>query len=104
MLTAVSSCLNSGLYTASRMAFSLSSRGDAPKAWIADQARRAGRRHHCLLGRGLPRRRSATTSLPDKVFRFLLNTSGAIALFVWLVIAGSQLILRRRMGAAAKDL
>jgi GABA permease len=25
-------------------------------------------------------------------------------LFVWLVIAGSQLILRRRMGAAAKDL
>ena len=41
---------------------------------------------------------------PDTVFLFLVNTSGAIALFVWLVIAGSQLILRRRMGAAAKDL
>jgi GABA permease len=41
---------------------------------------------------------------PDTVFLFLVNTSGAIALFVWLVIAASQLILRRRMGAAAKDL
>jgi len=41
---------------------------------------------------------------PDTVFLFLVNTSGAIALFVWLVIAGSQLILRRRMGAASKDL
>jgi GABA permease len=41
---------------------------------------------------------------PDTVFLFLVNTSGAIALFVWLVIAASQLILRKRMGAAAKDL
>ena len=41
---------------------------------------------------------------PDTVFLFLVNTSGAIALFVWLVIATSQLVLRRRMGAAAKDL
>ena len=41
---------------------------------------------------------------PDTVFLFLVNTSGAIALFVWLVIASSQLILRRRMGADAKDL
>ena len=41
---------------------------------------------------------------PDTVFLFLVNTSGAIALFVWLVIASSQLILRRRMGPAAKDL
>jgi GABA permease len=41
---------------------------------------------------------------PDTVFLFLVNTSGAIALFVWLVIASSQLVLRRRMGAAANDL
>ncbi len=33
VLTAVLSCLNSGLYTASRMAFSLGQRGDAPKAF-----------------------------------------------------------------------
>ena len=41
---------------------------------------------------------------PDTVFLFLVNPSGAIALFVWVVIASSQLILRRRMGADAKDL
>jgi GABA permease len=37
---------------------------------------------------------------PDTVFLFLVNTSGAIALFVWLVIATSQLVLRRRMDKA----
>jgi GABA permease len=38
---------------------------------------------------------------PDTVFLYLVNTSGAIALLVWLVIAVSQLILRHRMGADA---
>ena len=33
---------------------------------------------------------------PDTVFSFLLNSSGAIILFVYLLIAISQLILRRR--------
>ena len=33
ILTAVASCLNSALYTASRMAYSLSARGDAPASW-----------------------------------------------------------------------
>lgn len=32
VLVAVTSCLNSALYTASRMAYSLARRGDAPKA------------------------------------------------------------------------
>ncbi len=39
VLTSVLSCLNSGLYTASRMAFSLGVRGDAPRAF----ARTTGR-------------------------------------------------------------
>ena len=33
---------------------------------------------------------------PDTVFAFLLNSSGAIILFVYLLIAVSQLMLRRR--------
>ena len=33
---------------------------------------------------------------PNTVFLFLLNSSGAIILFVYLLIAISQLILRRR--------
>jgi GABA permease len=104
VLTSVLSCLNSGLYTASRMLFSLSKRGDAPKSWTK------------ISKRGVPVAPVLASTVvgfitvgmnyiaPDTVFLFLVNTSGAIALFVWLVIAASQLILRRRMGAAAKDL
>lgn len=104
VLTSVLSCLNSGLYTASRMIFSLSSRGDAPKT-----LKRISRR-------GVPAAAVLASTVvgfitvglnyiaPDTVFLFLVNTSGAIALFVWLVIAISQLILRRRMGAAANNL
>jgi GABA permease len=104
VLTSVLSCLNSGLYTASRMLYSLSQRGDAPKAWTR------------ISRRGVPAGAVLASTVvgfitvglnyiaPDTVFLFLVNTSGAIALFVWLVIATSQLVLRRRMGAAAKDL
>ena len=104
VLTSVLSCLNSGLYTASRMLFSLSTRGDAPKSWTK------------ISKRGVPAAAVLASTVvgfvtvglnyiaPDTVFLFLVNTSGAIALFVWLVIALSQLILRKRMGAAAKDL
>ena len=86
------------------MLFSLSRRGDAPKSWMR------------ISKRGVPAAAVLASTVvgfvtvglnyiaPDTVFLFLVNTSGAIALFVWLVIAASQLILRRRMGAAAKDL
>lgn len=101
VLTSVLSCLNSGLYTASRMLFSLSTRGDAPRSWAK------------ISARGVPRSAVLASTIvgfvtvglnylaPDTVFLFLVNTSGAIALFVWLVIAASQLILRRRMGPDA---
>lgn len=104
VLTSVLSCLNSGLYTASRMLFSLSTRGDAPRGWTR------------ISKRGVPVSAVLASTVvgfitvglnyiaPDTVFLFLVNTSGAIALFVWLVIALSQLILRRRMGAEAKKL
>jgi GABA permease len=94
VLTAVLSCLNSGLYTASRMAFSLGRRGDAPSAMA-----RTGTR-------GVPRAAILGSVVfgfvavffnyqwPDTVFAFLLNSSGAVALFVWLVICATQLRMR----------
>ncbi|WP_329018924.1 amino acid permease [Streptomyces sp. NBC_00690] len=95
VLTAVLSCLNSGLYTASRMAFSLGKRGDAPGAFARTDSR------------GVPRAAILSSVLfgfvavffnyrwPDTVFAFLLNSSGAVALFVWLVICCTQLRMRR---------
>ncbi|WP_323186625.1 hypothetical protein [Streptomyces sp. NBC_00878] len=40
---------------------------------------------------------------PDLAFTFLLNSSGAVALFVWLVVAVSQLRLRRRYECEAPE-
>ena len=36
---------------------------------------------------------------PDTVFLFLINSSGAVFLFVYLMICLSQMILRRKLGA-----
>lgn len=95
VLTSVLSCLNSGLYTASRMAFSLGERGDAPRAF--------GRTN----GRGVPMTAILASVVfgfvavifnyffPEGVFLFLVNSSGAVALFVWLVICFSQLRMRK---------
>ena len=95
IVTAVLSCLNSGLYTASRMAFSLGRRGDAPKSFSK------------VNKRGVPATAIWASvafgfvavifnyTSPDTVFQFLLNSSGAVALFVWLVICFSQLRMRR---------
>ncbi|MEU0534184.1 amino acid permease [Amycolatopsis tolypomycina] len=100
VLTAVLSCLNSGLYTASRMAFSLSGRGDAPRSW---------RR---ISAGGVPRVAVLVSTVvgfatvvlnyfvPEEVFSFLLNTSGALAVFIWLAISVTQLRMRRRLEAA----
>jgi GABA permease len=95
VLTAVLSCLNSGLYTASRMLFVLAARREAPGRMLS------------VNRRGVPMWAILSSSLigflcviaayvsPDKVFLFLLNSSGAIILFVYLLICLSQLRLRR---------
>ncbi|WP_380180778.1 amino acid permease [Kalamiella sp. sgz302252] len=91
---AVCSCMNSGLYTASRMLFSLATRGDAPKKFAE------------ISGGGVPRAAVlgstfagfaacfANYAFPGQVFNFLISTTGAIALIVYLVIAVSQLRMR----------
>jgi GABA permease len=96
VLTAVLSCLNSGLYTASRMLFVLAARNEAPKRLVK------------LSPRGVPAAAILFSSAigflcvimswlaPRTVFLFLLNSSGAIILFVYWLIALSQIVLRRR--------
>ncbi|WFB09573.1 amino acid permease [Streptomyces sp. LX-29] len=95
VLTAVLSCLNSGLYTASRMAFSLGQRGDAPKAFAKVNER--GVPQPAILGSVVFGFLAVWFNYqwPDTVFQFLLNSSGAVALFVWLVICFTQLRMRK---------
>ncbi|MFD4480918.1 amino acid permease [Streptomyces sp. NPDC058471] len=94
VLTAVLSCLNSGLYTASRMAFSLGQRGDAPKAFARTNSR--GVPQAAILGSVVFGFVAVWFNYQwkDTVFDFLLNSSGAVALFVWLMIAFTQLRMR----------
>ncbi|UVJ46234.1 amino acid permease [Pseudomonas sp. LS1212] len=94
VLVAVTSCMNSGLYTASRMLYSLGARGEAHPIT----------RH--ISSNGVPTVAVILSTLagfvgcfvnyafPGKVFSFLLSTTGAIALLVYLVIAVSQLRMR----------
>ncbi|NBE56678.1 amino acid permease [Streptomyces sp. YC537] len=94
VLTAVLSCLNSGLYTASRMAFSLGQRGDAPRSF-ARTNKRGVPQAAILVSVAFGFVAVAFNYLwPDTVFQFLLNSSGAVALFVWLVICFTQLKMR----------
>ncbi|MCB5164353.1 amino acid permease [Streptomyces bambusae] len=103
VLTAVLSCLNSGLYTASRMAFSLGERGDAPKAFA--KVNRRGVPTAAILGSTVFGFVAVVFNYtnPDTVFSFLLNSSGAIALFVWLVICLTQLRMRKILQAEAPE-
>jgi GABA permease len=95
VLTAVLSCLNSGLYAASRMLFVLASGGQAPQRLL--NVNRRGVPVAAILSSTLVGYACVVTAYvsPTKVFLFLLNTSGAIILFVYLLICVSELVMRR---------
>ncbi|MGP4018819.1 amino acid permease [Saccharopolyspora sp. 5N708] len=103
VFTAVISVLNSGLYTASRMLFALQRRGFAPK-WVRD-----------VNGRGVPWKAIVLSTLigyvavaasyvsPDTIFYFIINSAGAVALFIYAMIALSQLRMRRQLEREAPE-
>ncbi|MFM0208146.1 amino acid permease [Paraburkholderia sediminicola] len=103
VLTAVLSALNSGLYAASRMIFALTRHGDAP-AGLAKVNRRGVPVRAILVGT-LFGYVSVVMSYvsPDTVFAFLVNSYGTVAIFVYVLIAVSQLKLRARLEREAPE-
>ncbi|MEU5654490.1 amino acid permease [Streptomyces sp. NPDC047737] len=102
ILVALLSAMNANIYGSSRMACSLVARGQGPK----------------ILGKvssGVPRNAVLASSVfgflcvllsywrPDDVFPWLLNMIGAVILVVWIFIAVSQLVLRKRLEREAPD-
>jgi GABA permease len=97
ILTAVLSALNSGLFAASRMFMALAAHGDAPA--------RGGH----LDRRGVPVVAIlASTAFgygtvvmsylsPDRIFAFIVNSYGTVAIFVYVLISIAELKLRRRL-------
>jgi L-asparagine transporter-like permease len=97
VLTAVLSCLNSGLYVTSRVLFTLSAHGDAPRSMVQLTSRRVPARA-ILIGTSFGYLAViASIVSPEVVFAFLVNASGAIMLIVYLLIAFAQIRLRRRL-------
>ncbi|MET8580852.1 amino acid permease [Streptomyces collinus] len=96
VLVALLSAMNANTYGSSRIAYSLVQRGMGPKALAK-------------VSGGVPRVAVLVSSVfgfacvllsywrPDDVFAWLLNMIGAVILVVWIFIAVSQLVLRRRM-------
>ncbi|MBU6318186.1 MAG: amino acid permease [Alphaproteobacteria bacterium] len=94
VLVAVLSCLNSGIYVASRILFTLAAKGDAP-GWIVK-----------LDERGVPNRAilscvafafaalGASVVSPGQVFAFLVNASGALMMIIYLMTVASHVRLR----------
>ncbi|MFG2653970.1 amino acid permease [Streptomyces sp. NPDC048425] len=103
VFVALLSALNANLYGSSRMVFSLAERGEAPPALLK------------VSGGGVPRRAvlasvafgfvSVLLNLewPESVFLYMLNSVGAVLLFVWALIAASQLRLRRLVEREAPE-
>ena len=97
VLTAVLSALNSGLFASSRMLMALARRGDAPGAFAGLDSR--GVPVAAILGSTAFGYLTVIMSYvsPDRVFTFLVNSYGTVALFVYLLIAVAELRLRRRL-------
>jgi GABA permease len=94
----VLTCLNSALYTTSRMLFALTRNGYAPRFFTKLSANGVSRRA-ILLGTTVGYISVAATYLwGDVVFNFLVNSYGAVALFVYLIIAISQVVMRTQAG------
>jgi len=97
VLTAVLSALNSGLYASSRMLFALTRRGDAPASW-AKLSRNGVPSRAILLGTVFGYGAVIMSYVShDTVFAFLVNSYGTVAIFVYLLIAISELRLRARL-------
>ncbi|MET8881451.1 amino acid permease [Streptomyces rubiginosohelvolus] len=112
VFVALLSALNANLYGSSRMIFSLAERGEAPRGLLKVSG---GAEGSSGQPGGVPRRAvlasvafgfvSVLLNLlwPDTVFLYMLNSVGAVLLFVWALIAASQLRLRARLEQEAPD-
>ena len=102
ILTAVLSCLNSAFYVSSRVMFILAERRDAPQFLVKVNARRVPV-PSVLMGAaagfiGI----IAATEGSQIVFDFLVSSSGAVIVFIYMTIAFAQISLRQRRERAGQ--
>ncbi|HEX5461785.1 MAG TPA: amino acid permease [Steroidobacteraceae bacterium] len=102
ILTAILSCLNSGIYVAARTLRGLADRGDAPS--LATRCDARGTPYIAVLTVAVAAYALSLCAAFSyrAVFHLLLSASGAVMLFIYLLIALAQIVNRRaqeRLGA-----
>jgi L-asparagine transporter-like permease len=104
IFTAIVSCLNSAIYVTSRMLYELAQRGDAPAMFGQLSARKVpamGIVTAALFGYGVV---LSSVVSPGGLFAFLVQSSGATILCVYLLIVFAQIALRQRLERAGENL
>jgi len=87
VLTAVLSCLNSGVYVTARVLFALADKGDAPR-WLTKVNKRQVPARAILLGSAFGFIVMLLNWIaPEKLFNFLMNSSGALMMFTYMFVA-----------------
>jgi len=100
ILTAVLSCLNSAFYVCSRVLFVLAEHRDAPQWLVQVNARHVPTRSVWMGSvAGVLGILAAITS-SKTVFAFLVNASGALMVFIYMIIAVAHLRVRRTREAS----
>jgi len=103
VLTAVLSCLNSGVYVTSRVLFTLAAKGDAPQSMVVLNKRRVPTRA-ILIGSSFGYLAVVLSIVsPQLVFAFLVNASGALMLFIYLLACFAHMKLRRQMQSTTPE-
>jgi GABA permease len=103
VLTAVLSCLNSGLYVTSRALFALAAQGDAPEALIALNKRNVPAR--AILAGTVFAYGAMMTSIflsATGLFTWLVNASGTAMLFLYLMIGAAEVRYRTSLAPEAQ--
>jgi AAT family amino acid transporter/GABA permease len=95
VLTAVLSCLNSAFYVCSRVLFVLAGHGDAPQALIQLNRRKVPVKSVLLCALAGVVGILADIVSPQHVFSFLLAGGSALMVFIYMIVAISQVRLRR---------
>lgn len=98
VLTAVLSSLNSCLYLTSRVLFSLSRHGDAPKFLV--KVNRRGVPTRAIVAATVVSYISVVANyfFPEQVFTFLINSSGAVCLIYYFLLMLAEVRVRRLAG------
>ena len=103
VLTAVLSCLNSGVYVTARVLFAMADKGDAPR-WLTAVNKRQVPARAILLGSAFGFVVMLMRDVaPERLFNFLLNSCGALMLFTYIfVVRGAFPLSVQGPGAARR--